>query len=168
MGGSDGNDGSQMFGSFAQRHPLIEAGVGSSPHGDFAVGPGLPGDPFDYVVAVLRLLEEGVELSLGVAAATDIDDGEDISVLGEVIGAGMIAVADVGCQLEDDRQRILLVVGTVYRGVQMDAVAHGNLYRPQQIEGFGGVWFLVCFLCVNRQEGEQNQQYMQRLGRAHA
>ena len=117
VGGGDRNDSGQMLGSFAQGHPLIEAGVRSAPHGDFAVGPELAGEPFDYVMAVLRFLEERVELSFGVAAAAGIDDGEDVSVLSEVVGTGVVAVADVGSQLEDHGQRIFLLVRPVDRGV---------------------------------------------------
>src|ERR1035438_2910848 len=51
-----GNDGGKVRWEFLERGPLIESGIGAAPHGHLTVAPRLLGEPFDDVVAVLRLI----------------------------------------------------------------------------------------------------------------
>ena len=55
--------------------------------------------------AVAALVGERLEHAAGVAAATHVDQGEHVAVSREVDRAIVVAVADVGREREDDRQR---------------------------------------------------------------
>ena len=128
-GGADagyGDDGDEVGRVLGCGLPLIAAGVGASEHGDLAVGPRLMGEPFDGVVAVLSIVDDGMEDAFRVAAAARVDVGVDVAAAGEVGAAGMGGCGGIGREHEDDRQGAGRGDGLIERCVEVDAVAHGD------------------------------------------
>jgi hypothetical protein len=123
-----------------ERGPLVEARIGASPHGHLAVRPGLAGQPFDNVIAVARFVGERLEAALGVAAPPHIHQREDIAVTCEVGGAILVAVADVRREGEYHRQRRGHRLGLKDGGVEVDAVAQGDLDSPEHVDGDGRIF----------------------------
>src|SRR5208337_9541 len=75
--------------------------------------------------------------------AARIHNGKHVAVLREVGPALVVAVADVGSQFENHRQRVFLFVRTIDRGIQPDSIPHRNLDSPGQVKGLGGLSFLL-------------------------
>ena len=136
MRGGDRDDGGEMRREFLGRCPLIEAGVGTAPHRDLAVAERLLRQPLDDVVTIARLLRERFEFAGGISATAHIDQRKGVTVRREVCGARVIAVRDVGRECENDRRlrrRAVRRFRQIKRGVELDLVAHRNLYAPAQI-----------------------------------
>ena len=132
---SDRHDCGEVWRKFLGSCPLIEAGVGATPHRHFAVAERLLGEPFNDVVTIVWFLREWFEVAAGIAAAAHIDEGKDEAVRGEISAARVIRVGDVRRECKDDR--IFLRVATtccrsIKRGVQFYFVAHRNFDRPAQ------------------------------------
>ena len=74
------HDRDKVRGKFLRRRPLIEAGIRTAPHRDFPIAKRLLRQPVDDVVAIVRLLGEGLEFATGIAASPDIDQREGVAM----------------------------------------------------------------------------------------
>src|ERR1700736_1799423 len=102
MRGRRGNDRGEMRWEFFCGRPLVEPGIGAAPHPDFAVAEGLHAKPFDYVMAVARLLGEWLEIAAGISAAANIDKCKCVTVRCEVGGGNGVGIRNVGGRGEED------------------------------------------------------------------
>lgn len=127
------HDGDQVGRGFLEDGPLIEPCVGAAPHGDLSVGPLLSPEPFDHVVSVPALVDEGLEGPLRVPPAPNVNQREDVSVVCEVHGARVVGVGDVGCEGEDHGERLAHVLRLINGGIQLDAVPHRDFDAPDEI-----------------------------------
>src|SRR3954470_10255024 len=89
---SRGDNRGKVWRKFFQRGPLIESGVGASPHGDFAVAPRLLREPFDDIVAIARVIGEGLECPPGITAPAHIHQRVNVAMLREIDRAIRITV----------------------------------------------------------------------------
>src|SRR5207244_8929042 len=80
MGRGRGHDCRQMRRKFLCRRPLIEPGVGTAPHRDFAVAKRLLREPFDDVVPIAWFIGKRLRLSGGIPATTNIDQRKNITM----------------------------------------------------------------------------------------
>src|SRR5882724_12569736 len=71
MRGCSRHDCRQMRRKFLRRCPLIEARIGTAPHGHFAVTEWLLCEPLNHVVSVARFICEWLELAAGISAAAN-------------------------------------------------------------------------------------------------
>src|SRR5256885_14564869 len=88
---------------FLGRGPLIESGVGTAPHRDFAVTKRLFRKPFHHVMTITCVVSERLKFAGGISASAHIDQGKGIAMGSEVGRAGMITVGNVRCEGENDR-----------------------------------------------------------------
>ena len=119
--------------NFLSGRPLVITGVGAAPHRHFAVAKGLLRQPFHNVVAVFRFLSHRAEFALRTAAATHIDKDKNISIFGEIIRAGVIAVANIWRKGKDHGKRRRHGLRFIDRSVELYAIAHRDFGAPYQI-----------------------------------
>src|SRR5207248_10917802 len=87
---------------FLSRCPLIESGVGTAPHRDFAVTKRLFREPFHYVITITRVVGERLEVAAGIPASAYIDQGKGVAMGSGVGRARMLTVGDVRREGEND------------------------------------------------------------------
>ena len=119
-----------------------DAHVGGAVDADPAIAPGLGGGPLDGVVTVVVLVPVEGHDALGLETATAVLDDDGVAVLGgddgvdhlaaDVLGDGLV----VGDAVDEDGV-LLVVVGAVDVGGEVDTVAHGG-HHVALDEDFGG------------------------------
>ena len=130
MGRGCGDNRGEMGREFFKDRPLVKTGVGTSPHRDFAVAPGLPGQPFDDIMAVPAFIDERLKDALGISSTADIDAQKNIAVPGKIHPPLMVGVCDIRRKGKDDRQRLLDIVWLIERPVEFGSVANRDFDSP--------------------------------------
>src|SRR5579884_1328128 len=102
--GSGRNEGGQMRRKLFRCGPLIKSGVGTAPHGHFAVAEWLLGKPLDNVVAIARLIGKGLKLPFGISASPHIYKRKSVAVRGKIRGPVVVSVGDIRSEGENDRR----------------------------------------------------------------
>src|SRR5579872_4247583 len=118
---------------------LRGANVAAAEHADFSVGVGKSGGPFDSVVAVVGLVDEGVELAFGAVAAAGVFGDDDEAALGTAdADAGFVAT--VVRSADEENGELAVGLRAIDVGFEDDAVAHGDLYIAieDDLVGVGG------------------------------
>src|ERR1700720_3375511 len=87
---------------FLGRGPLIESGVGTAPHRDFAVTKRLFREPLHHVMTIARVVSERLEVAGGISATAHIDQGKGVAMRSEVGRTFMVTVGNVRCEGEND------------------------------------------------------------------
>ena len=128
------NDGGKMRRKFLERSPLIESGIRTAPHRDFAVAPRLLGKPFHDIVAVSGLVRKRLKGSAGIAASAHVNQSVDVAVLREVNRAIQVAVGNVRRQGEDRGEWVFLPMGSNDGGIQLNAVAQRDFRAPLHVD----------------------------------
>src|SRR5579872_7208334 len=106
---------------------LRGADVAAAEHADFSVGVRKRGGPLDSVVAVVGLVDEGVELAFGAVAAASVFGDDDEAALGAANADAGFVAAVVGCADEEDWE-FAVGLRAIDVGFEDDAVAHGDFY----------------------------------------
>ena len=117
MSGSGGHDGGEMWWKFLGDGPLIEPGIGASPHRHFAIAKRLFRQPFGDIKAVAAFIFKGPELATRISAATNVYQRVHVAVRGKIHGAIGVRITDVGREGEDYGKRVFLRVRLVDSGV---------------------------------------------------
>src|ERR1043166_4016019 len=118
---------------FLGGRPLVEPCIRTAPHGHFSVGPRLASQPLNDIVTVAAFIGHWLKAATGVPAAAHIHERVNVAVLCEIHSAVGIAVGDVRRESENDRERILLILGLEDSGVKLHAVAQGDLHAPEEV-----------------------------------
>src|ERR1700679_2220100 len=106
-GGDDGADAGEMRRGGDGGEHLRGADVAAAEHTDFSVGVGKRGGPLDGVVAVVGLVDEGVELSFGAVTAARVFHDDDEAALGAAnADAGFVAAGARRAPEEDGEYTI--------------------------------------------------------------
>src|ERR1700747_2052576 len=126
-----------MWSELSGSQPLIHPGVRSAPHGNLTIREALLSSPFNGVIAVIRIVSERVEASLGVPSAATVNQQKSIAALSEIARDLVVRVRDIRRHHDNgwffQRCSIFFVDRKICGGVKFGAIAGWNLDAPADL-----------------------------------